>query len=132
MGIEELQSHDHDPNLLYKANSAERMLRWPIFQKVTTESERQVRSFLLDSIDNLPQAGGQMPGVMDFNGDDIIPLCKKYMDLNQMRNPIVEPENLLRYAREVVAGGGFFGWNGPSCQVVRIFSCPIRKLLAED
>jgi hypothetical protein len=48
--------------------------------------------------------------------DEIPMLCKKYFTLCHRRNPIVDVENLDRYAKEVTIQG--LGWDGPSCQVV--------------
>lgn len=108
---------EHDPRLLYVASSGEHMLRWPIFNKVITEAEKHIRSFLLDSLDNKAQ-GVQPPrqvGIGHFV-DEIPRLCKKYFTLCHRRSPIVDLENLDRYAKEVTVQG--LGWDGPSCQVV--------------
>ncbi|KAJ5818086.1 hypothetical protein N7474_003677 [Penicillium riverlandense] len=114
-GIEEERGSDHDPLLHYTANAPEYMLRWPIFNKVTTESERHVRSFLLDSLDNQPQLDNQSSSVGVIQ-DDIIRLCQEYLNLNHRRNPILDAEKLMQYAGEVVEQG--IGWDGPSCQVL--------------
>lgn len=108
----------HDPMALYAANSAEYMLRWPVFNKVITESERHIRSFLLDSLDSQPQSG--MPPRQIGIGllDDIQGLCKKYLRLIHRRNPVLDREKLEHYAREVTVQGP--GWDGQSCQVVCI------------
>jgi hypothetical protein len=108
---------EHDPRLLYMASSGEHMLRWPIYNKVITEAEKHIRSFLLDSLDNQPH-GLQPPrqvGIGHFV-DEIPRLCKKYFALCHRRSPIVDLENLNRYAKEVTVQG--LGWDGPSCQVV--------------
>jgi hypothetical protein len=108
---------EHDPRILYMASSGEHMLRWPIYNKVITEAEKHIRSFLLDSLDNQPQ-GLQPPrqvGIGHFV-DEIPKLCKKYFTLCHRRSPIVDLENLDRYAKEVTVQG--LGWDGPSCQVV--------------
>jgi hypothetical protein len=114
---------DHDPLTLYAANSAEYMLRWPVFNKVITDSERHIRSFLLDSLDSQPQSGMPPPRQLGIGPllDDIQILCKKYLRLIHRRNPVVDKDKLERYAREVTVQG--LGWDGPSCQVVRIHHC---------
>ena len=109
---------DHDPLTLYAANSPEYMLRWPIFNRVITDAEKHIRSFLLDSLDQ-PQSSrppSRQVGVGSLL-DDIPHLCRKYLILVHRRNPVVDIENLERYAREVTVQG--LGWDGPSCQVVR-------------
>ncbi|KAJ5950208.1 uncharacterized protein N7479_008621 [Penicillium vulpinum] len=127
---------EHDPRILYLASSGENMLRWPIFNKVITEAEKHIRSFLLDSLDNLPrnmQALRQV-GIGSFV-DEIPRLCRKYFLLCHRRNPIVDLENLDRYAKEVTVQG--LGWDGPSCQVLlacALASCTSSKFvpMAED
>jgi hypothetical protein len=116
-GLED-RADDHDSLTLYAANSAEYMLRWPVFNKVITESERHIRSFLLDSLDSQPQSG--MPPRQIGIGllDDIQGLCKKYLRLIHRRNPVLDREKLEHYAKEVTVQGP--GWDGQSCQVVRI------------
>lgn len=116
----EHRADDHDPLKLYAANSPEVMLRWPVFNKVITDSERHIRSFLLDSLDSQPQSGMPPPRQvgMGLLLDDIPQLCEKYLKFIHRRNPIVDREKLVRYAREVTVQG--LGWDGQSCQVVRI------------
>lgn len=112
------RAYDHDPLTLYAANSPEYMLRWPIYNKVITDAEKHIRSFLLDSLDNQPASGLPPPrqvGIGSF--DEMRNLCRKYVQLVHRRNPVVDVEELERYAREVTVQG--LGWDGPSCQVVR-------------
>lgn len=108
---------EHDPRLLYIASSGEHMLRWPIFNKVITEAEKHIRSFLLDSLDNRSQNAQQhrQLGIGHYV-DEIPNLCKKYFVLCHRRNPLVDLDNLDRFAKEVTIQG--LGWDGPSCQVV--------------
>lgn len=108
---------EHDPRILYTASSGEHMLRWPVFNKVITEAEKHIRSFLLDSLDHKPQGlrSPRQVGIGHFV-DEIPRLCKKYITLCHRRSPIVDLEHLERYAREVTIQG--LGWDGPSCQVV--------------
>lgn len=116
----EHRTDDHDPLKLYAANSPEYMLRWPIFNKVITDSERHIRSFLLDSLDSQPQSGVLPPRQTGIGLllDDIPDLCDKYLKFIHRRNPIVDRAKLEKYAREVTVQG--LGWDGQSCQVVRI------------
>lgn len=119
-GVED-RAYDHDPLTLYAANSPEYMLRWPIYNKVITDAEKHIRSFLLDSLDNQPQSGMPPPRQVGIGSylDDIQHLCRKYLRLVHRRNPVVDVEKLERYAREVTVQG--LEWDGPSCQVVRCF-----------
>lgn len=109
---------DHDPLTLYAANSAEYMLRWPIYNNVITDAEKNIRSFLLDSLENQSEPPIPPPRTLGVGSflDDIQHLCRKYIRLVHRRNPIVDVEKLERYAREVTIQG--LGWDGPSCQVV--------------
>lgn len=118
-GIED-RAGGHDPLTLYAANSPERMLRWPIYNKVITDAEKNIRSFLLDSLDNQSQSirPPRQFGIGSFL-DDIQHHCRRYARLVHRRNPVVDIERLERYAREVTVQG--LGWDGPSCQVVSTF-----------
>lgn len=126
-GIED-RAGDSDPLILYAANSPERMLRWPIYSKVITDAEKHIRSFLLDSLDNQsqPEPPPRQLGVGSFL-DDIQHHCRKYIRVVHRRNPIIDPERLERYAREVTIQG--LGWDGPSCQVV---SCLVPILVSQQ
>lgn len=120
---------DHDPLALYAANSAEHMLRWPIYNKIITDAEKNIRSFLLDSMENQSEPPIPPPRALGVDSflDDIQHLCRKYVQLVHRRNPIVDAEILERYAREVTIQG--LGWDGPSCQVVSLSSISIYGLL---
>lgn len=120
---------DHDPLTLYAANSAEYMLRWPIYNNIITDAEKNIRSFLLDSMENQSEPPIPPPRTLGVGSflDDIQHLCRKYVRLVHRRNPIVDAERLERYAREVTIQG--LGWDGPSCQVVSLSSLSICGLL---
>lgn len=124
-GVED-RAYDHDPLTLYAANSPEHMLRWPIYNKVITDAEKHIRSFLLDSLDNQGPSGLpplRQVGIGSF--DEIQNLCRKYIRLVHRRNPVLDVEKLERYAREITVQG--LGWDGPSCQVVCSNSSGIRR-----
>ncbi|KAJ5377230.1 uncharacterized protein N7496_004639 [Penicillium cataractarum] len=123
---------DHDPMALYAANSAEYMLRWPVFNKVITESERHIRSFLLDSLDSQPQSGIPPRQIGIGLLDDIQCLCKKYLRLIHRRNPVLDREKLEHYAREVTVQGP--GWDGQSCQVLLAcaLGCTVSNFIPLD
>ncbi|KAJ5549461.1 hypothetical protein N7513_006695 [Penicillium frequentans] len=109
---------EHDPDLLYAASSAELMLRWPIYDKVITDAEKHIRSFLLDSLNSHSQSRTSPPQMLGIGPlvDDIQHLCRKYFRLVHRRNPVVDIDNLERYAREVTIQG--LGWDGPACLVL--------------
>ncbi|CAI7673216.1 unnamed protein product [Penicillium pancosmium] len=109
---------DHDPLTLYATNSAEYMLRWPIYNNVITDAEKNIRSFLLDSLENQYEPPIPPPRTLGVGSflDYIRHLCRRYIRLVHRRNPIVDVERLERYAREVTIQG--LGWDGPSCQVL--------------
>jgi hypothetical protein len=110
---------EHDPDILYAASSAELMLRWPIYDRLITDAERHIRSFLLDHLDSHSQSGVLPPQTLGIGSlvDGIQPLCRKYLRLVHRRNPVVDIDKLERYAREVTTQG--LGWDGPACLVVR-------------
>ncbi|KAJ5769506.1 hypothetical protein N7520_004065 [Penicillium odoratum] len=90
---------EHDPDLLFAASSAELMLRWPIYDKVVTSAEKNIRSVLLDSLDSRSQSG-----------------ISPAQQLLHRRNPVIDRNIFERYVRELTVHG--LSWDGPSCQVL--------------
>ncbi|KAJ5917951.1 hypothetical protein N7454_010326 [Penicillium verhagenii] len=109
---------EHDADLLYVASSAELMLRWPVYERIVTDAEKNIRSFLLDSLDAHAQSAAPLPQQV---GDGhlvagIQHLCRKYIMLVHRRNPVLDIEKLERYARDVSIQG--LQWNSQSCLVL--------------
>ncbi|KAJ5930141.1 hypothetical protein N7466_005634 [Penicillium verhagenii] len=109
---------EHDADLLYVASSAELMLRWPVYERIVTDAEKNIRSFLLDSLDAHAQSAAPPPQQV---GDShlvagIQHLCRKYIMLVHRRNPVLYIEKLEHYAREVSIQG--LESNSQSCLVL--------------
>ena len=49
-----------------------------------------------------------------------LPLCRKFLDLVHIRTPILDEDELMRYAKRDLEHG--VQWDGPSCLVVRLGS----------
>lgn len=123
----------------FDALRCESLLRWPIFNNLVTEEEKQVVSFVLESASEQNKDDSSMTssdetrtdqsrrdgrlidpgrskkgrGVED---DEFVPLCRKFLVYVHPRNPILEPDELIKYARK--AGEQGLTWDSASCLVV--------------
>ncbi|KIW42860.1 uncharacterized protein PV06_06368 [Exophiala oligosperma] len=116
----------------YRAARCEAVVRWPIFRDWLSEKECRLESFLHEAEILFPDGvGGEQPlpanlARGDIRGppgpvideDDCVPLCKRFLSHVHFRNPILEPRQLISYAKEVSQHG--MGWDGRSCLVLVI------------
>lgn len=113
--------------------SCESILSWPIFQDVIDPAEIAIESFAVEygqisesdsssGAVSLPQASRH--GVQDHL---FLPLCRKFLDLVHVRNPILDEEELMRYAKRDLEHG--IQWDGPSCLVVGLGLSSIVSIL---
>lgn len=123
----------------FAALRCESLLRWSVFESVATQREKSISSFVLESESVLHElghsgiAGGRgisgfspgsesSPGTVEVGSsvgvqeDAFVPLCKKFLLLVHPRNPILEPDELIKYAKHAREHG--LGWNQASCIVV--------------
>ena len=125
----------------YTATKCESLLRWPMFEGIISDRDAQIHSFVLspqDSVDinhtsplpQTPSFGLQPISVGDgvylkpaVQEEALVPLCHKFLAHVHPRNPILEPEELLAYAKAAAENG--LGWDGPTCLVVRSCSPPL-------
>ncbi|KEF59381.1 uncharacterized protein A1O9_04225 [Exophiala aquamarina CBS 119918] len=133
--------HATDPyDSPYRAARCEAIVRWPIFKDWLSEKETRIESFLHeadglapdgDDIDQ-PELGPLwrplpldqtrrdprgIPGPV-IDEEDCVPLCKGFLSHVHFRNPILEPKELMSYAKEVAQNG--IGWDARSCLVLAV------------
>ncbi|SPO07570.1 uncharacterized protein DNG_10265 [Cephalotrichum gorgonifer] len=114
----------------------ESILRWPIFKGVIQDSDAQVNSFILEDPDRPPNAGHSVgesatsPATVSTTGsagqrtlagqgiseETFVPLCRKFLDHVHARNPILEAQELLAYAKGAAENG--LAWDASSCLVL--------------
>lgn len=119
----------------------ESFLRWPVFHDVISETDKTIESFLLESgQDDEPgdppsreihghpahhnNASAGDPGRAEMargvDEDDLVPFCKRFIRIVNVRNPVLDGTELLSYARAAAEDG--LRYDGPSCLVVSQFS----------
>ncbi|KAH6884451.1 hypothetical protein B0T10DRAFT_130882 [Thelonectria olida] len=102
----------------------ESLLRWPVFNGVIPEKYSSIMSFLLESVsqshsvtqplsDENGRGSRRGPGIRE---EDLVPLCRKFLKHVHPRNPILEPEELIKSAR--VASEHGLGWDSTSCLIL--------------
>lgn len=118
----------------------ESFLRWPVFHDVIPEADQTIESFLLESgQDDEPgnppsraihghpahhsngSAGGSESVDMarGVEEDDLVPFCKRFTRIVNVRNPVLDGPELLSYAKAIAERG--LRYDGPSCLVVSQF-----------
>ncbi len=112
-----LRQPQQDPRSTCAAARCEAILRWPVFKGLIDERDADIQSFLFevdgadDSSDSTPTR--PMPGIDE---DAFVPLCRKFLMHVYPRNPILDKEALVSYAKDAAANG--LKWNAKSCLVV--------------
>ncbi|OBT71178.1 hypothetical protein VF21_10094 [Pseudogymnoascus sp. 05NY08] len=113
--------------------SCESILNWPALDGVAPREE--IKSFLLQSDDGAdffcdrgssrttlvssgpgdsrPGRGNLPQGIQE---EKILPLCKRFLALINLKNPVLDVAEFNRFSRDVVENGP--GWDGPSCLVM--------------
>ncbi|RYP48057.1 hypothetical protein DL768_005979 [Monosporascus sp. mg162] len=105
----------------YMATRCESILRWPVFKRTIKEEDAEIQSFLFESDAGaslpdyaLPRASGtSLPGIEE---NAFVPLCRKFLIHVYPRNPILEKEHLMSYAKDAAANG--LKWDASSCLVL--------------
>jgi hypothetical protein len=105
----------------------EKVLAWPIFHSVVDPNDVAIESFVLecdnsvvleDDMSISPSEtclDAQVAG-LGVRTDQLLPLCRKFLDHVHPRNPMLDEVQLIRYAEHVAECG--LEWDGPSCLVV--------------
>jgi hypothetical protein len=105
----------------------EKVLAWPIFQSVVNPNDLAVESFVLECDNSVafedtmsttsPETFSDAPVAgLDIQTDQVLPLCRKFLEHVHPRNPMLDEAQLIRYAKHVAEYG--LDWDGPSCLVV--------------
>ena len=115
----------------YRAARCEAVCRWPVFEKILTDQDAKIESFLhqpdADMSRNENGESDQRSKATFMDGrtvlspsridvKDIIPLCKSFLGHVHFRNPILDPKELMLYAKNVVRDG--VAWHAGCCLVV--------------
>ncbi|KAH8896671.1 hypothetical protein GQ53DRAFT_803544 [Thozetella sp. PMI_491] len=118
----------------YAALRCEAILRWPIFKGLVNEGDADIRSFLFevgggrDDRRPLPPShlrvqtaippASQPPPLASTGIDEnaFVPLCRKFLTHVYPRNPILDKDTLILYAKDAAANG--LQWTAPSCLVL--------------
>lgn len=110
--------------LAARTSSCESLLRWPILHN--TEQIGDITSFALQSAINteLPVEAVLASARFAVQEDKIWPLCRKFLVLIHVKNPILEVAEFKRYAREAAECGP--SWDGRGCLVVSTTLTPCR------
>ncbi|KAH8714585.1 hypothetical protein BGZ61DRAFT_349210 [Ilyonectria robusta] len=102
----------------------ESLLRWPIFNGIVSEEVARIESFLTDSDYKARQQDANAPtrhasqeqtgkGIRD---DAFVPLCRKFLTHVHPRNPVLDADELMRFARDAEEHG--VKWDSESCLVL--------------
>lgn len=115
----------------YPATRCESILRWPVFGAFH-DTYAEIQSFLFtsscdeSSVCDSPQAHSssirnisQYSTTRTIDEDAIVLLCRKFLVYVYPRNPILEKEELMTYAKDIAANG--LRWNASSCLVVLFY-----------
>lgn len=132
----------HDPNIdtyvVFSATSPEVILRWPVFNNVIHEEDTHIQSFILDFIDKQTELQARMQAEMQAkmprnfqlkqantgqNLGDLSYLCERYLVLVHHSLPLVDVEEIRRFALEVAMHG--LGWDSKTCLVVRFLNLQV-------
>ena len=117
----------------------ESLLRWPVFDGLVSDEEKQVVSFVLESARHVdkdrpsvtgPKANGTeafvrsarlgdsrpSKGGRGVEEEDFVALCRKFLIHVHPRNPILEADQLIKHARKASEEG--LSWDSASCLAV--------------
>lgn len=107
------------------ATRCELILRWTVFSGIIQEPEKSIQSFLDFDYDEMTSLGLSVSPVENIasvkspDEQSFVPLCRKFLSHVYPRNPILESEELITYAKEASEHG--LKWDNRSCLVVSYF-----------
>lgn len=96
--------------------SPDNVLMWPIFLGNYTTKCLQDAIFLSKPSDHHDSHVSKSSAVFDFEDSKVPELIERFFHLVHVKNPVVDPEELRKYARRVVEYG--LSWDEGSCLVV--------------
>ncbi|KAJ2992960.1 hypothetical protein NUW58_g1989 [Xylaria curta] len=110
------------PQLAIIANSCGPLLQWPILQEIQPRVE--ITSFPLqpiieDETHHVPTATASL-----MREEDFLPLCKKFLVLIHVKNPVLDVPEFKRYARRASEHGP--SWDAGGCIV--LLTCALACL----
>lgn len=105
----------------------ESVLAWPIFSGVVNSEDANVESFVLEceklepfedaeALHRSTMATSPHRAGMGIPEERVVVLCHKFLVHVHARNPILDANHLIQYARRVAEHGA--QWDSPSCLVV--------------
>ncbi|KAF5004851.1 hypothetical protein FDECE_8667 [Fusarium decemcellulare] len=97
----------------------EAILKWPALSSIVPEKDLQMDSFLL--VPGPEESCGNETVGSESNGHlvpdrELTPLCRKFLTIFHPRNPILDGQRLLSYAKDIDENG--VRWNSASCLVM--------------
>ena len=115
---------------LFMAFRCESILKWPVLRDIVPEKDAQLDSFLLVPEQSDGSFGGdggnrhnvEITGLLQDGG--LTRLCQRFLTLFHPRNPILDGQQLMRFAK--IADEDGLRWDSASCLVV---SQPYRVFL---
>ncbi|TLS20217.1 uncharacterized protein PpBr36_11496, partial [Pyricularia pennisetigena] len=124
--------------------SCESILRWPALRDLLLPEEQNIQSFVLESdldfdevfVSKTSRVQSTRPKFQspsdadsrrrEISEAEIVPLVDKFLMEVHVRNPILDEEELRRYARDVAENG--MTWDGKTCLV--LIACALACLWA--
>lgn len=118
-----------------KTSSCESILQWPVVKNYTACDA--IVSFPLQSIGRKPAdfkvadcrqdpATWTSRRAAAINENEVYPLCRKFLALIHIKNPVLNVSQLMQSAREVAESGP--GWDGQTCLV--LLACALASISA--
>lgn len=106
----------------FMAFRCEAILKWPVLHDIVPEKDAQIDSFLLvpEQSDGSYRGDGgnrhsaELTGLLQDGG--LTRLCQRFLTLFHARNPILDGEQLMRFAK--IADEDSLRWDAASCLVV--------------
>lgn len=100
----------------YAALRCEGLLKWPCLASVIPQSATNIDSFLFSpGYSEVRKIQGTKHG-RGINEHALVPLCEKFLVTAHPRNPILDDQELLCYARRATGHG--LDWDSSTCLVV--------------
>ncbi|RSL75042.1 hypothetical protein CEP51_011238 [Fusarium floridanum] len=94
----------------------ESLLEWAVFQPILSDADTGIKSFLFESDSGdmaVVEPKGAGRGIRD---DAYVSLCRKFLTHVHPRNPLLDEDTVMGYARDIEENG--LRWDGASCLVL--------------
>lgn len=115
--------------LAARTSACESILKWPALRDVYWNE--RITSFPLQSVvgsETENEAPSTNTGRVPIQEDNIWPLCRKFLALIHIKNPILNVSQFKQYAREAAECGP--SWDGRGCLVVSLTVSPVLERIA--